>query len=210
MTVKTKRKKGLLIAFEGIDGTGKSTQIALLARKLRARDLAVVATREPTDGRYGRRIRDLYQSREGVSLEEELQLFLADRREHVASLIAPSLAAGKIVLTDRYYFSTAAYQGAAGLDSSRIISLNEEFAPRPDLVILLDIPVAEGVRRIQDYRQETLNAFEQEDNLVEVDRIFKTMQGDYFRTIDGAQGIEAVHAAVMACVEELLGEGAFV
>lgn len=112
-------RKGLLIAFEGIDGTGKTTQIELLAEILRQRGLSVVATREPTDGQYGRKIRELYKNRKSVTPEEELALFLDDRREHVAQVIAPALASGKVVLTDRYYYSTAAYQGAAGHDPQK-------------------------------------------------------------------------------------------
>jgi len=123
-----KHRAGLLIAFEGIDGTGKTTQIRLLAEKLTARGHRVVATREPTDGKYGRKIRELFTKRHHVSAQEELDLFIADRKEHVREVIAPALAAGKIVLTDRYYFSTAAYQGAAGQDPEKIIKLNQAFA----------------------------------------------------------------------------------
>ena len=118
------KRKGWLIAFEGIDGTGKTTQIELLAEVLRQRGLRVVATREPTDGQYGRKIRQLYKNRKSVTPEEELNLFLHDRREHVVQVIAPALASGKVVLTDRYYYSTAAYQGAAGHDPQKIIAAN--------------------------------------------------------------------------------------
>lgn len=106
--------RGKLIAFEGIDGTGKSTQIKMLADRLTAEGLSVLSTREPTDGTFGKKIRELFVSREKVSPDEELALFMDDRREHVTSVIEPALAKGMIVLTDRYYFSTAAYQGAEG------------------------------------------------------------------------------------------------
>ena len=100
---------GKLIVFEGIDGTGKSTQLTLLEKVLRELQIPVVSTREPTEGTYGRRIRALYTDRGSFSLQDELQLFLADRREHVRECIAPALAAGKIVLCDRYVLSTIAY-----------------------------------------------------------------------------------------------------
>ncbi len=199
-----KNSKGRLIVFEGIDGTGKSTQINLLAEILTARGFEVVATREPTDGHFGKQIRQLYISRDGVSQEEELQLFIADRREHVNELINPALSEGKIVLTDRYYFSTVAYQGAAGMDPARILRLNEEFAPQPDLVLLLDIPASEGVRRIQTLRQETLNAFEQEENLEKVSTVFKSLKEHYIKTIDGTKSIDDVHSEIMLYTEQLL------
>ncbi|MFZ5774689.1 MAG: dTMP kinase [Thermodesulfobacteriota bacterium] len=199
--------RGMLIAFEGIDGTGKSTQVRLAAEALSRRGLAVTTTREPTDGQYGQRIRQLYKNRNSVTPEEELALFVADRREHVQTLIAPALAAGRLVLTDRYYLSTAAYQGAAGQDPARIIVENEAFAPRPDLVILLTIPVALGVHRVRHLRGEVLNDFEQEEALARVAAIFASLTGANIERIDGAGSTEAVHALVMARIDQLLAAG---
>jgi len=198
------KQGGRLIAFEGIDGTGKSTQIAMLAEVLRRDGLAVVATREPTDGTYGQRIRQLYQARDSVSRQDELDLFLADRREHVTSLIAPGLAAGKVILTDRYYFSTAAYQGVVGFDPEAIIRLNEEFAPVPDLVILIELSPAQAVMRIQRYRQESLNHFEQQEGLQQVARIFNGLHREYIKRVDGSQAIDLVHAQIVAQVRACL------
>lgn len=197
-------RNGRLIAFEGIDGTGKSTQISLLAEVLRQDGLEVVVTREPTDGPFGQRIRQLYQSRDSVSRQEELALFVADRREHVAGLIAPALAQGKVVLTDRYYFSTAAYQGAVGFDPETIIRQNEEFAPIPDLVILLELAPSQAVMRIERFRQERLNHFEREEGLRQVARIFDGLQGDFIRRIDATLAISEVHAQVVAQVRASL------
>ncbi|MHB1227256.1 MAG: dTMP kinase [Desulfurivibrionaceae bacterium] len=196
-------RKGVLIAFEGIDGTGKTTQIALLAEVLRQRGLSVVVTREPTDGQYGRKIRELYKNRKSVTPEEELALFLDDRREHVAQVIAPALAKGQVVLTDRYYYSTAAYQGGAGHDPQKIIAANELFAPVPDMVIMLEAPVSLGVHRVQKLRGETLNDFEQEGALARVADIFAGLTGANIRRIDGTADAQAVHALVMAAVVEL-------
>ncbi len=197
---------GLLIAFEGIDGTGKTTQIRLLAEKLTARGYQVVATREPTDGPYGRRIRELFTKRHHVSVQEELDLFMADRKEHVREVIAPSLAAGKIVLTDRYYFSTAAYQGATGQDPEKIIKLNQAFAPAPDLVLLLMVPPHIGVHRIKTLRQESLNDFEKESSLEKVSEIFDNLKGDFIKRVDGTQPVEEVHKRIMAYVDDLINK----
>ena len=118
------QRKGLLIVFEGTDGTGKSTQVQLLSQYLQDQGYPVVVTREPTEGQYGRKIRSLYMHRNTCSREEELELFLADRREHVQQLLAPALTQGKIILCDRYFLSTAAYQGARGFDPENILRMN--------------------------------------------------------------------------------------
>ena len=194
----------MLVAFEGIDGTGKSTQIRLLAESLRDMGHNVMVTREPTDGPVGQRIRELFTSRAEVSQEEELELFLADRRQHVAEVIKPALSAGRIVLTDRYYLSTAAYQGAAGLDPAEIIRRNEQFAPVPDLVLLLVVPPALGVKRIRTLRGESLNAFEQEKELKKVAEIFDLLDRGYIRRIDASQSVEEVQRKVFAAVQQLL------
>ena len=111
-------KRGVLLALEGIDGCGKSTQAELLAAALRERGLEVVLTCEPTDSPLGQQIREYFQGPDRyLSPKEELNLFMADRREHVAEVIDPALAEGKIVICDRYYYSSVAYQGALGLET---------------------------------------------------------------------------------------------
>lgn len=198
------QQSGLLIAFEGIDGVGKSTQIRLLADKLIAQKYMVVITREPTDGRYGQQIRQLFNSRHISSAEEELALFVADRRQHVKEIIKPALTTGKIVLTDRYYFSTAAYQGTTGRNPEKIIKLNEEFAPVPDLVLLLTAPPATTVDRIERVRKESLNDFEQKSSLRKVSAIFDTIRRDFIKRIDGTASIMQVHKMIMHEVRLLL------
>lgn len=196
---------GILIAFEGIDGTGKSTQVKMLAQRLAALGFDVIATREPTDGQFGRKIREVFVNRNEITPEEELELFIKDRREHVKELIEPALAAGKIVLTDRYYLSTAAYQGAAGQDPEMIMQKNK-FAPRPDLVLLIKLSPAIGIHRIQTMRNEELNDFEQEESLKKVDEIFDTMNHDYIKRIDGSGSSESVHRLIFDAVMQLLAD----
>jgi dTMP kinase len=203
----TMAKRGLLIAFEGIDGTGKSTQIAMLADYLSARGCEVVTTREPTDGPHGRKIRSMFASRHRLTPEEELGLFMADRREHVRELLAPALAAGKVVLTDRYYLSTAAYQGAVGFDPAAIVAANEEFAPRPDLVLLLTLTPAESVHRIKNFRGESLNDFESEAALAGVAAVFAGFTMSYVARVDAAQSPAEVHREIVAQVAGLLAAG---
>ncbi len=201
------RRAGLLIVFEGIDGTGKSTQVQMLAEALRGLGREVVTTFEPTDGPHGRRIRELFTRRDTVSPEEELALFMADRRQHVAEVILPALAAGQVVLSDRYYLSTAAYQGAAGLDAERIIAENESFAPVPDCVLLLEVPIAVGRHRIEALRGEVLNDFEKEETLCRVAAVFNAIRRDYIKRIDASRPLAAVHRSVLDQVLPLLGAG---
>ena len=196
---------GLLIVFEGIDGTGKSTQISLLESFLKNKGFGVTTTREPTQGRFGQRIRELYQNRQTVTLEQELELFLSDRREHVETLITPSLKKGRIVLCDRYYLSTAAYQGAEGLDPLMIIEQNH-FAPAPDLAFILEIDAEESTKRITISRGDRLNDFEQLASLKKVDKIFKDLHFPYIRRIDGAQTIDQVSSLVRKHTVRLLDE----
>ncbi len=195
--------KGVLIVFEGIDGTGKSTQLDLLAQALSKNGYPVISTREPTNGPYGKKIRELYIDRDGVSREEELELFLADRREHVENLLKPALQDGKIILCDRYYLSTVAYQGAAGFDPDEIMQLNS-FAPEPDLALLFQATPAASIERITSKRGDSLNDFEQEENLTMVASIFDNLDFQYIHRIDATGTIESIHHSVIAAVEKIL------
>jgi dTMP kinase len=194
---------GLFIVFEGIDGTGKSTQLHLLAEKLRQLGYAVVATREPTNGPYGQKIRELFVDRGSVSREEELELFIADRDQHVKEIIKPGLSDGCVVICDRYYLSTIAYQGANGMDQDLIVKKNEDF-PVPDLAIILEIEPAHGIHRIQNQRHEHPNTFEEKANLQKVAGIFSTMRQDYIERINGSDSIENVHRLVFEAVAKVL------
>jgi dTMP kinase len=197
------RPSGKLIVFEGIDGTGKTTQLALLAKVLSDRGLPVISTREPTDGKFGRKIRGLYSNRKSISREEELDLFLADRREHVQEVLVPALEQGKIILCDRYVLSTVAYQGAAGINPQEILVRNA-FAPTPDLALLFQASPDVGIARITGKRGESPNDFERADVLARVAGIFSSLQQPYIHRIDASRGISAVHASVMTAVEHVL------
>jgi dTMP kinase len=194
---------GKLIVFEGIDGTGKTTQLTLLAKTLTDRGLPVVSTREPTDGTFGRKIRELYSNRESVSRQEELELFLADRREHVQEVLAPALQAGKIILCDRYVLSTVAYQGATGFSPQEILARNT-FAPTPDLALLFQASPDVGIARITGKRGESPNDFERADALARVAEIFSSLHQPYIHRIDATRGILAVHESVMIAVEHVI------
>jgi dTMP kinase len=169
---------GLFIVVEGIDGTGKSTQARGLAEWLREQGREVVSSREPTDGPWGAKIRATAATGR-LSPEEELEYFLRDRREHVEQLIAPALTAGKVVILDRYYFSTMAYQGSRGVDPAEIRRRNEEFAPVPDLLFILDLDVEIALTRIGG-RGDTANEFEKADSLAKCREVFLGLAGEPF------------------------------
>ena len=145
--------RGKFITFEGIDGCGKSTQLRLLESYLAARDVAYVSTREPGGTALGRRIRAvlLDVTDEPVEPLTELLLFAADRAQHVRQLILPALAEGKIVLSDRHYDATMAYQGyARGYDRTLVQQLIDLATGglKPDLTLLFDLDVATGWQRV--------------------------------------------------------------
>ena len=182
---------GLFIVLEGIDGTGKSTQSRQLAEWFREQGREVIASREPTDGPWGAKIRATAATGR-LSPEEELDYFLKDRREHVEQLIAPALAAGKVVILDRYYFSTMAYQGSRGVDPVEIRRQNEAFAPVPDLLFILDLDVETALTRIGG-RGDTANEFEKAESLAKCREIFLGLAGEPFvHVVPSSDGPEAV------------------
>lgn len=172
-----KMKKGILIVFEGIDGSGKSTQVQILQKILLDKDLDVVILSEPSLSPWGQKIRKKASLPDSLTPEEELDLFVKDRKDNVQKNLKPALAKKKIILLDRYYFSTIAYQGAKGIDVERIRRINEQFAIPPDLVFILDVEAEKGLNRIQDRKNKDL-LFERQDFLVEVRKIFKSFLGD--------------------------------
>jgi dTMP kinase len=196
-------KRGLLIVLEGIDGSGKSTQARLLVRRLAARGLHPALFREPTRGKWGRLIREKARRAGSLTPEQELDLFVRDRRENVERNLEPALAAGKTVVLDRYYFSTVAYQGAKGIDAGRIRRMNERFAVRPDLVFIIDIEAGRGLARIGG-RGRRDELFEREDYLDRVREIFNGFKGRKFVHIDGNRDIRDISDEILGKVLKLL------
>lgn len=186
---------GFLIAIEGIDGTGKTTQAHFVQEALTERKLPVIRTKEPTTGQWGQVLRDSALTGR-LSIEEEVETFIKDRREHVDEKIMPALREGMVVIVDRYYFSTAAYQGARGLDPEELIRRNEEFAPEPDLLVLLDLPVEEGLERIRT-RGDRANHFEQTNTLKRAREIFLSIRKPYLLKIDARQEPEAIRDRIL-------------
>lgn len=144
--------RGKFITFEGLDGSGKSTQIEKLARSLRAHGLSVTVTREPGGTAAGEKIREvlLHSATSGLSPFTEMALMFASRTQHIHEVILPALAEGRIVLSDRFTDSTEAYQGGGRkLGTKPVLQLHEILCGnlQPDLTVLLDNEVAFTVER---------------------------------------------------------------
>lgn len=198
-------ERGWLIVFEGIDGTGKSTQCSKMEGYLNKNGIAAVRFREPTDGIWGQKIRNMLNSGRGeTTREEELTWFNKDRQEDVKKNILPALINKKVVLMDRYYYSTAAYQGALGLDSNAILRDNETFAPIPDRAYIFTAPPEVCLKRIKDSR-DGFSAFEKMDYLMMVQKKFNLFKGSHIKQISSISSVGDIHAQLCADIHELIG-----
>jgi dTMP kinase len=143
------RGKGVFICVEGLDGSGKTTQTRLLVRRLRKKGYTAIATAEPSKGKIGKFIKEHYLHGEKRSSSTvEALLFAADRFEHVQNEVKPCLDLGKIVVSDRYYYSSFAYQGAAGLELEWIKNVNSKTI-HPDLALFIDVAPENVVERLK-------------------------------------------------------------
>lgn len=217
--------RGLFITFEGTEGGGKSTQIQRLAARLRDAGRTVRLLREPGGTPIGEEIRHTLKHSEAnhaMTSEAELLLMNASRAQLVREVIRPALAAGDVVLCDRFYDSTTAYQGyGRGLDRARVRAIIE-FAvehTRPDLTLLLDVPVAVSEARRAARRAGPGSAEPARDRMEEADRAFfeRVHQGfraiaqaepERVRVIDATASIDAVAEAVWSAVAPRCGLGA--
>jgi len=196
---------GIFLVFEGIDGSGKSIQAQLLYETLINRGVNAILTKEPTDGPFGKKLRQLAQKgRDEMTLQEEYGLFMQDRAEHVENELLPQLAQGAVVVCDRYFYSTMAYQGALGLDPEAVYQENSRRFPTPDRVFCITVSPAIGRSRITVSRNETPDLFEKEAYLNKVAAIFDAMPYTEIVRIDGTQAVADVQKAVWAAVEPLV------
>lgn len=192
-------KKGFLIAIEGIDGSGKSTIAKELVKFLSSLGYDAVLLKEPSDSIYGQKIKE---AEERLSPEEELRLFLLDREVDVKERILPALEKGKIVVMDRYYYSNVAYQSARGIDAKKILELNERIAPKPNLVIILDVSPETALKRIS--HRSKLTVFENREYLEKVRENFLKIVDKKIIIINAERPIEEVKKEVFKIVRNSL------
>ena len=199
-------RKGVLLVFEGLDGSGKSTQAKMLHAHLTSLGRDAVFSFEPTDGPHGRALRNLWKEGQRHDPEAELELFRLDRQQHVETLIIPGLKRGAAVLLDRYYYSSAAYQGVLGLRTpEEIYDEMTRFAPTPDLALIFDISIDTALERIIGSRQEIPNVLEKRDNLARVEEVFNRMPYPEIRHIDASGNKDEVFRLVLRETSSLLG-----
>lgn len=206
--------RGIFITFEGGEGAGKSTQIRRLAERLRAGGRDVVLTREPGGSPGAESIRELLLNGETDrwSPLTEALLMNAARRDHIERVIAPALARGTVVLCDRFADSTRAYQGAGGQVATAVIAQLETAVVgdmRPDLTLIFDLPVAEGLRRALsrnggEERFEAKGAAFHERLRAAYLEIART-EPERCVVIDATATLDAVEAAILAAVQPRLG-----
>jgi len=165
VNVHGRRRRGLFVTFEGIEGSGKSTQLARARARLEALGLPVLATREPGGTAVGEHLRRvLLESSGRLDPAAELLLMVADRRQHLTETIEPALAGGAVVLCDRYADASRAYQGAGrGLGEAAVDALHRTFAPlTPDRTYLFDCPVEAALARVAARSGASVDRFERE------------------------------------------------
>ncbi len=188
----------MLIAIEGIDGSGKTTVAEFLKNRLMEIGYEVILLKEPTDSPWGRKIKESYSSR--LSPEEELELFLKDREYDAKENIIPALEKGMVVIMDRYYYSTIAYQGALGFDTEELRDRNEKIAPKPDLLIVLDLPPEKALKRVK--KRGEPNEFEKSEYLRKVREIFLSIPEAV--VVDADRETEEIKREVFEKVIEVL------
>jgi len=214
----------MFVTFEGIEGCGKTTHMGLVAEKLASEGHAVVQTREPGGTRIGEQIRSVLLSPENGNMSPvaELLLYEACRAQLIAECVRPELDKGSLVLCDRYFDATTAYQGyGRGLDLDLIERLNHAAGQgiEPNVTILLDCTVEKGFERIQSRYQDLARQGDggAPDRMEKEDRAFHERirkgylalaerHGERIRVVDASGTVEEVHGKVMDCLYQVLEE----
>jgi len=193
--------KGVFICIEGLDASGKTTHSRRLVRNLRRRGFDAVYTTEPSRGEIGSFIRTyILQRRRRVPSVVEALLFAVDRIDHVENRVKPTLEEGKIVVSDRYVYSSLAYQGAAGLDLKWIEEINRLALP-PDLAIYIDVPPEVVVKRIRR-KKSVMERLETQRRVREV--YMKFVENGRLVPVDGNRPKDEVAKDILTVVLDFL------
>jgi dTMP kinase len=192
------------IAFEGIDGSGKTTQARLLFERLHSIGIPIVLTREPSDGPYGQTIRQYLFEQKELSDQEWFELFHQDRLDHIQNIVQPALDQGIHVITDRYYLSSAVYQSDSSWSVDRIIEFSERRLPQPSLCILVDVDPRVAATRTT--LRGSRDSFEQAEEKQSIYREkYLTVSRPWIERVDGNKNISILRDEIRLLVAEKLG-----
>ena len=197
------RYSGKLIVFEGLDGSGQSTQAEFLKDFLKEKGYKVILTKEPTlDSQAGKEIKEVLEKKKKISPKELQELFAKDRKEHLKTLIIPALEQGKVVISDRYFFSSFAYGQASGLDLNWLIKINNEFL-LPDITFFLAVSPKVCLERIKKRKKER-TLFEEKEKLEKVYRNYQKIAKEFpnVKIINGEKPIKEVFEKIKGLVEK--------
>ena len=194
----------MLIDLEGIDGCGKSTQCKLLKEKLESIGKNVLILKEPTNEPHGQKLWDVLHGKRKATNEEILEFFILDRKQHVEEKIQPALDQGTVVIMDRYYYSSMAYQVAGGLDVDYIRN-KHHFAPTPNIVLIFDLPVSTALERVRGHSEA--DEFEKEEHLEKVREAYLNLKEDPIVTIfDATESPGNIFGKVWKSISVIMNE----
>ncbi len=200
--------KSLFIVFDGLDGSGKGEMVKKLNNYLVKKGFKVLVTKEPTNGEYGKQIKKILRKEKDpkAGAEKCLELFVKDRGEHLAKEIEPFLKQDNhIVICDRYYYSTIAFQHTQGIDIEKVIFDNMCFRT-PDIIFILDLPAEMALERVGK-RGEEKEKFEQLEFMKELRQNFLSLKeelGDNIKVIDASNGKEEVFGEIKEEIDVFL------
>ncbi len=197
------KKQGRFIVLEGLDGAGISTQAVRLENHLRKLGYSTFLTKEPTSNLIGGLIKSAIKGDWRIPYTSLQLLFSADRAKHIAEEIEPALKQGKIVVCDRYVFSTLAYGFASGVDFEWLYSINKTFKA-PDLTVFIDVSPDISVSRIVKGREKS-KLFEKREMLGKVRKAYLNLARRFkFRIINGEDGVDETGEAIANAVDSFL------
>lgn len=197
----------LFIVFDGLDGSGKGMMIKKLEEYLKGKGKKVAITKEPTEGRYGKEVKEILKKDKDPKKNAEkcLDLYIKDRQEHIKAI--NELLKNNIVICDRYYYSTMAFQHTQGIPLNRVIELNENFI-KPDITFILDLPPEIAIERIEkDTTREDKEKFEQIKFMRQLRTNFlnlKSQLSDNITIIDASKTEEEVFNQIKEEIDRLL------
>lgn len=191
----------MIIALEGLDGSGKSTIIEMLSRKLREEGILVFVTSEPTNGPIGQIIKEYLMKERVRNVKMEALLFAADRLWHLNNIMEPALRSGKIVITDRYKYSSIAYQTTSKEEEDWVREINR-YVPDADLAFFIDVPPDVCIRRLIKVRRKR-SIMESLENLRKVyERYLEMVKKGELIKIEGSKTIEEIVEEIVKKVKE--------